>query len=65
MQAKWLKLDLACLYVYDVLFILQMHVLLQSWPPVDQDTALELLDCIYPDKNVRDFAVKCLKQSIR
>ena len=48
-----------------LLFSLQMHVLLQSWPPVDQDTALELLDCIYPDKNVRDFAVKCLKQSIR
>ena len=64
MQAKLIKLDLACLCVF-LLFILQMHVLLQSWPPVDQDTALELLDCIYPDKNVRDFAVKCLKQSIR
>lgn len=42
-----------------------MQALLQVWPPVHQDTALELLDCLYPDKNVRDFAVRCLRDTIR
>ncbi|XP_067951627.1 phosphatidylinositol 4,5-bisphosphate 3-kinase catalytic subunit delta isoform-like isoform X2 [Watersipora subatra] len=44
--------------------VAQMQALLQSWPSVSVDTALELLDCMYPDKRVRNFAVTSLRQSI-
>eukprot|EP00117_Sycon_ciliatum_P049847 scpid57265/ scgid3176/ Phosphatidylinositol 4,5-bisphosphate 3-kinase catalytic subunit alpha isoform; Phosphatidylinositol 4,5-bisphosphate 3-kinase 110 kDa catalytic subunit alpha; Phosphoinositide-3-kinase catalytic alpha polypeptide; Serine/threonine protein kinase PIK3CA len=41
----------------DVAIILAM---LQGWPTIEPEAALELLDYSYTDENVRDFAIKCL-----
>jgi phosphatidylinositol-4,5-bisphosphate 3-kinase len=41
-----------------------MYVLLQKWPHVSADTALELLGNKYPDRSVREFAVKCLEHNL-
>ena len=41
-----------------------MYMLLEEWPLVSADTALELLDVKYPDSCVRAFAVKCLDQGL-
>ncbi len=38
-----------------------MQMLLQIWQPLPPTEALELLDFAYADKEVRKFAVKCLK----
>lgn len=38
--------------------IIQMFLLLQSWPAVSPETALELLDCKYADPFVRRLAVR-------
>ncbi|RWS06961.1 phosphatidylinositol 4:5-bisphosphate 3-kinase catalytic subunit beta isoform-like isoform X1 [Dinothrombium tinctorium] len=43
--------------------MMQMMTLLYSWPPIETETALELLDFAYADCHVRAFAVKCLKQT--
>lgn len=34
--------------------------LIQQWPPLPVEKALELLDYAYADQNVRNFAVVCL-----
>ena len=39
----------------------QMHALLQSWPHIAPEQALELLDYKYPEKEVREYAVQCLE----
>ena len=39
-----------------------MQALLQIWPELQAEDALELLDCKFADKTVREFAVKCLKK---
>ncbi len=39
----------------------QMHALLQCWPRIAPEQALELLDYKYPEKEVRDYAVQCLE----
>jgi phosphatidylinositol-4,5-bisphosphate 3-kinase len=36
----------------------QMFLLLNVWPPVAPETALELLDCKYADPSVRKLAVR-------
>lgn len=42
-------------------FSTQMQSLLSSWPHLDPDYALELLDCHYADQQLRKFAVESLK----
>ncbi|XP_012943910.1 phosphatidylinositol 4,5-bisphosphate 3-kinase catalytic subunit beta isoform [Aplysia californica] len=41
-----------------------MTALLQTWPTLPVDFALEILDYEYPDRNVREFAVKCLDKEL-
>ncbi|XP_072175298.1 phosphatidylinositol 4,5-bisphosphate 3-kinase catalytic subunit beta isoform-like [Diadema setosum] len=41
--------------------VAQMQALLQIWPPLKPEEAMELLDYRYPDVSVRQFAVECLK----
>nr|ANF99566.1 phosphatidylinositol-4,5-bisphosphate 3-kinase [Haliotis diversicolor] len=40
--------------------VAKMIAVLQTWPKLDVDFALQLLDFNYPDKNIRKFAVSCL-----
>lgn len=41
--------------------VAQMQALLQIWPELEPERALELLDFAYADNYVRKFAVKCLQ----
>jgi phosphatidylinositol-4,5-bisphosphate 3-kinase catalytic subunit beta isoform len=36
--------------------------MVQNWPLLEPEKALELLDYTYPDVHIRSFAIKCLKQ---
>uniref|UniRef100_H2Y5F5 phosphatidylinositol-4,5-bisphosphate 3-kinase n=1 Tax=Ciona savignyi TaxID=51511 RepID=H2Y5F5_CIOSA len=38
----------------------EIHSLLKSWPTLSPEQAIELLDCKYPDLEVRKFATSCL-----
>ena len=38
--------------------------LLQKWPPLLPQKALELLDYAYADQAVRSFAVRCLRNTM-
>lgn len=40
----------------------EMRSLLNKWPPLSEERALELLDYAYADSSVRRFAVNCLKK---
>jgi len=42
--------------------VAQMQTLLTSWPELEPEQALELLDFTYADKSVREFGVKCLEK---
>ncbi|RWS31204.1 phosphatidylinositol 4:5-bisphosphate 3-kinase catalytic subunit beta isoform-like isoform X1 [Leptotrombidium deliense] len=42
--------------------MMKMMTLLYSWPELETETALELLDFAYADCHVRAFAVKCLRK---
>ncbi|EFX69553.1 hypothetical protein DAPPUDRAFT_300912 [Daphnia pulex] len=44
--------------------VAQMFLLLNVWPPVAPETALELLDCKYADPSVRKLAVRWLDKSL-
>lgn len=44
--------------------VAKMIVLLESWPRLSVDYALELLDFDFPDYHVRKFAVKCLNEAL-
>ncbi|XP_076472546.1 phosphatidylinositol 4,5-bisphosphate 3-kinase catalytic subunit delta isoform-like [Babylonia areolata] len=44
--------------------VAKMTILLESWPQLGVDYALELLDFDYPDYSVRKFAVRCLNESL-
>lgn len=44
--------------------ITQLYLLLQDWPPVSAQTALELLDCKYADMMVREKAVGWLNDKM-
>ena len=45
--------------------LFQMTALIQIWPKLPVDYALEILDYEYPDTNVRFFAVNCLDEELR
>ena len=40
--------------------VAQMMALLEDWPQLSPNLALELLDFAYPDPAIRNFAIKCL-----
>ncbi|KAM6909112.1 phosphatidylinositol 4,5-bisphosphate 3-kinase catalytic subunit alpha isoform [Xenentodon cancila] len=42
----------------------QMYCLLKDWPLMEPESALELLDCNFPDPMVREFALRCLVQGL-
>ncbi|KAK5931618.1 hypothetical protein CesoFtcFv8_000124 [Champsocephalus esox] len=42
----------------------QMYCLLKEWPLMEPESALELLDCNFPDPMVREFALRCLVQGL-
>ncbi|KAI3375957.1 hypothetical protein L3Q82_016375 [Scortum barcoo] len=42
----------------------QMYCLLKDWPLMQPESALELLDCNFPDPMVREFALRCLVQGL-
>ncbi|XP_064642424.1 phosphatidylinositol 4,5-bisphosphate 3-kinase catalytic subunit alpha isoform-like isoform X2 [Lineus longissimus] len=44
--------------------VAQLYVLLNKWPTVSEETAMELLDCDYLDLRVRTFAVSCLEKTL-
>lgn len=44
--------------------VAKMIVLLESWPPLRVDYALELLDFDYPDYHVRKYAVQWLNEAL-
>ncbi|XP_064459270.1 phosphatidylinositol 4,5-bisphosphate 3-kinase catalytic subunit alpha isoform-like [Ornithodoros turicata] len=44
--------------------VAQLYILLNQWPQVSPETALELLDCKYADLFVRKHAVRWLDQSL-
>jgi phosphatidylinositol-4,5-bisphosphate 3-kinase catalytic subunit alpha/beta/delta len=41
--------------------VCEVTSLLQNWPKLPVEKALELLDYAYADQTVRSFAVECLK----
>lgn len=41
--------------------VAEATALVQQWPKLPVEKALELLDYAYADQNVRNFAVRCLK----
>ncbi|KTF91899.1 hypothetical protein cypCar_00040170, partial [Cyprinus carpio] len=41
-----------------------IYCLLKDWPLMQPESALELLDCNFPDPMVRDFALRCLIQGL-
>ena len=40
----------------------QMQILLQTWPRLNPEQALELLDFTYADQEVRKIAVQCIEK---
>ncbi|VDM37260.1 unnamed protein product [Toxocara canis] len=42
----------------------RLYELLVRWGPIRPETALELLDFKYPDREIREFAVKCLDEAL-
>ncbi len=43
--------------------VVELGHLLDRWPTLRTERALQLLDYAYPDTAVRNFAVKCLRQA--
>lgn len=46
---------------FSLIQIAEATALLQYWPKLPVEKALELVDYAYADQNVRNFAVKCLR----
>lgn len=42
--------------------VAMMQILLQTWPKLEPEVALELLDYTYADKEVRKIAVRCIEK---
>ena len=40
----------------------QMQILLQTWPKLEPEQALELLDYTFADQEVRKVAVECIEK---
>lgn len=51
---------LQCIEWEDRKAVSEVVALLQEWPILTVEKALELLDYAYADQEVRSFAVKCL-----
>ncbi|XP_059152563.1 phosphatidylinositol 4,5-bisphosphate 3-kinase catalytic subunit alpha isoform-like [Physella acuta] len=45
--------------------VAQLYALLQHWPLIPAEVALELLDCSFTDLKVREFAVRCLDEGLK
>jgi len=39
-------------------------MLLKKWPRLSPEVALELLDCSFPDLQIRRFAVECFELAL-
>lgn len=52
---------LQCVEWNDHREVAEATALIQQWPKLSVEKALELLDFAYADQNVRSFAVRCLK----
>lgn len=46
---------------YDRENVAQLYMMINRWPRLMPEVAMELLDCSYPDLKVRKFAVSCLE----
>ncbi|KAK3090339.1 hypothetical protein FSP39_011033 [Pinctada imbricata] len=44
--------------------VAQLYMLLQRWPVLPPEVVLELLDCSFPDLQVRNYAVECLDRGL-
>nr|BAQ19553.1 phosphatidylinositol 4,5-bisphosphate 3-kinase catalytic subunit beta isoform [Patiria pectinifera] len=55
---------LTCVRWSDKDCVAQMQALLQIWPELKPEEAMELLDYRYPDLSVRKFAVECLNNLV-
>ena len=42
--------------------VFQMQILLQTWPKLEPEQALELLDYTFADQAVRRLAVECIEK---
>ena len=42
--------------------VFELNRLLERWPALEPERALQLLDYAYPDEPVRRFAVRCLRR---
>lgn len=42
----------------------KFYELLDRWAPIRPETAIILLDFKYPDRKIREFAVKCLDDNL-
>jgi phosphatidylinositol-4,5-bisphosphate 3-kinase len=61
---SWIALIFSVLIVIACackLQVAEVTALLQQWPKLPVEKALELLDYAYADQTVRHFAVQCLK----
>ena len=52
-----------CVHYQDAAQVAELHRLLETWPLLSPENALQLVDYAYPDEYVRRFAVQCLKQA--
>ena len=52
-----------CVDFTDQSQMLELNSLLERWPNLKPEQALQLLDYAYSDENVRRFAVRCLRQA--
>ena len=41
--------------------VIEIHRLIESWPLLSPENALQLFDYAYPDEHVRKFAVHCFQ----
>ncbi|XP_060062464.1 phosphatidylinositol 4,5-bisphosphate 3-kinase catalytic subunit alpha isoform-like [Ylistrum balloti] len=44
--------------------VAQLYMLLKKWPQLKPEVALELLDCSFPDQQLRRFAVTCFEMGL-
>ena len=51
-----------CVNYKDYQEVKELHSLLRSWPVIELQYALQLLDHKYPDERVHEYAVKCLRE---
>lgn len=45
-----------------LILFFQMQILLQTWPKLEPEQALELLDYTFADREVRKIAVECIEK---